>query len=39
MAGHVDLIKSGLDYQTFLSLIDNMHDEVFVYDHNYKILT
>lgn len=37
MSGHSDLIN-GMDYQTFFSLIDNMHDEVIVYDHNYKIV-
>ncbi len=28
----------GLDFETFARLIDNMHDEVFIYDNNYRML-
>lgn len=28
----------GLDFETFARIIDNLHDEIIVYDHNYKIL-
>lgn len=29
---------NGLDYDTFLSIIDNMYDEMLVYDGNYNII-
>lgn len=28
----------GLDYATFVRLVDNLHDEVIVYDNNYRML-
>jgi PAS domain S-box-containing protein len=28
----------GLDFATFARLIDNLHDEVFIYDNNYRML-
>ncbi|MBC18579.1 MAG: histidine kinase [Desulfovibrio sp.] len=28
----------GLDFKTFARLIDNMHDEVIIYDNNYRLL-
>ena len=28
----------GLDFETFANLIDNMHDEVIIYDNNYRML-
>jgi len=28
----------GLDFETFARLVDNMHDEVIIYDNNYRML-
>lgn len=28
----------GLDYETFARLIDNLHDEIIIYDNNYRLL-
>jgi len=28
----------GLDFETFARLIDNLHDEVIIYDNNYRLL-
>lgn len=28
----------GLDFATFTRIIDNLHDEIIVYDHNYRIV-
>ncbi|WP_319466189.1 PAS domain-containing protein [uncultured Pseudodesulfovibrio sp.] len=28
----------GLDFETFARLIDNLHDEVIIYDNNYRML-
>lgn len=30
--------KYGLDFKTFFSIVDNMYDEIIVYDHNYNIV-
>lgn len=28
----------GLDFDTFVNIIDNLHDEIIIYDNNYKML-
>lgn len=28
----------GLDFETFATLIDNLHDEIIIYDNNYRML-
>ncbi|SIO28905.1 sigma-54 interaction domain-containing protein [Halodesulfovibrio marinisediminis] len=28
----------GLDFETFANLIDNLHDEIIIYDNNYRML-
>lgn len=35
---HFSDFKYGMNYETFFSIIDNMYDEVLIYDRNSKIV-
>ena len=34
----VSLDSMGLEYREFVNLIDNLHDEILIYDNNFRLL-